>query len=141
VGSPSPALFGREGLPPGDGWLPPRLSCLLGVATMTDEPEDQGSSSEPEAKITGQEEQATATADKDEKKEAGKEGKKEEKLVQTVEMTAIGPCRKHIKVSVDRAAIDERFNEKYKELVGDAQIPGFRPGKAPRRIVVRHYEK
>src|SRR5438552_12770568 len=101
---------------------------------MTDEPESQASEqpatepgTEPDVATT------TATADKSEKKE--------EKLVQSVEITDIGPCKKHIKVSVDRAAIDERFNEKYKELMGDAQIPGFRPGKAPRRIVVRHFEK
>src|SRR5437867_2860989 len=104
---------------------------------MTDEPEAEAEVTEP----TEPNEQATATADKEEKKEPGKEEKKEEKLVQTVEIADIGPCRKHIKVSVDRAAIDGRFNEKYKELMGDAQIPGFRPGKAPRRIVVRHFEK
>src|SRR5262249_24775756 len=33
------------------------------------------------------------------------------------------------------------FSEKYKELVGDSWVPGFRPGKAPREIVVRKYKK
>jgi len=64
-----------------------------------------------------------------------------EKLNQTVEIKDIGPCKKHLKVTVSRTDIDGRIDEKYKELVGDAQVPGFRPGKAPRKIVVRHFEK
>lgn len=67
--------------------------------------------------------------------------KKPEKLNQDVLITDVGPCRKHIKVSVDRANIDKRVDEKYAELVGDSWIPGFRPGKAPRQIVVRKFKK
>ena len=40
-----------------------------------------------------------------------------------------------------RADIDKRFDEKFKELVGDSSVPGFRPGKAPRQIVVRKFNK
>src|SRR3954469_19003860 len=63
------------------------------------------------------------------------------KLKQTVEMQDIGPCKKHIKVVVERADIDERLNEKYAELVKGAAVPGFRPGKAPRQVVTRRFEK
>src|SRR5882762_3405876 len=71
----------------------------------------------------------------------GKDGKEPEKLVQTVEMQDIGPCKKHIKVTVDRKNVDELLDGKYKELMTDAQVPGFRPGKAPREIVIRKYHK
>lgn len=71
--------------------------------------------------------------------EGGEEEKK--KLTQNVEIKDVGPCRKHIKVTVDRGDIDGLFTEKYKELVTDAQVPGFRPGKAPRQIVMRKYKK
>ncbi len=66
----------------------------------------------------------------------------EEKLEQTVEVTDVGPCKKHIKVTVDRAAIDDRFNEKYTELVRSdtSQVNGFRPGKAPRKIIERRFK-
>src|SRR5215212_9790889 len=64
-----------------------------------------------------------------------------EKLEQTVEMKDVGPCKKHIKVTVARKDIDKRLDEKYAELVGDSIIPGFRPGKAPREIVVRKFKK
>lgn len=66
---------------------------------------------------------------------------KKAKLTQTVDIKDVGPCRKHIKVQVSRDDIEKAFSEKYKELVGDSWVPGFRPGKAPREIVVRKYKK
>ena len=57
-------------------------------------------------------------------------------------MQDIGPCKKHIKVTVDRADIDERLNEKFSELVGATPTcAGFRPGKAPRKIIERRFHK
>jgi trigger factor len=67
--------------------------------------------------------------------------KKPERVTQNVEIKDIGPCRKHIKVTIERKDIDKKFDEKYKELVGESWVPGFRPGKAPRQIVVRKYKK
>src|SRR4051794_28790712 len=69
------------------------------------------------------------------------EADKPKKLKQTVEMQDIGPCKKHIKVIVERGDIDERLNEKFAELMKGATVPGFRPGKAPRKVVTRRYEK
>lgn len=63
------------------------------------------------------------------------------KLPQQVEIREVGPCKKHIKVTVERSAIDGRMDEKIKELVVDANVSGFRPGKAPRRVVERRYHK
>lgn len=61
------------------------------------------------------------------------------KLRQEVEIKDVGPCKKHIKVTVDRADIDARFGDKFKELMGEANVPGFRPGKAPRKLVERRF--
>jgi trigger factor len=63
------------------------------------------------------------------------------KLPQQVEIRDIGPCKKHIKVTIERKAIDDRMGEKIKELVADANVAGFRPGKAPRRVVERRFHK
>jgi trigger factor len=63
------------------------------------------------------------------------------KLPQQVEIHDVGPCKKHIKVTVERSAIDDLFKEKFKELVTDANVAGFRPGKAPRKIVERRFQK
>jgi trigger factor len=63
------------------------------------------------------------------------------KLQQNVEIRDVGPCKKHIKVTVERKDIDDRFSEKISELVSEANVSGFRPGKAPRRIVERRFQK
>lgn len=72
--------------------------------------------------------------------EAGQQDDKK-KLNQSVVITDVGPCRKHIKVTVERGDIDDLFSDKYKELVSDSSVPGFRPGKAPKEIVIRKFKK
>src|SRR5256885_650812 len=64
------------------------------------------------------------------------------KLKQTVEISDVGPCKKHVKITVEREAIDERFKEKFDELLKDrtAAVPGFRPGKAPRKYIERKFK-
>jgi trigger factor len=63
------------------------------------------------------------------------------KLHQSVEIKDVGPCKKYIKVTVERQDIDDRFGEKFSELVADANVDGFRPGKAPRKIVERRFHR
>lgn len=65
------------------------------------------------------------------------------KLPQQVEISDAGPCKKHVKVTVDRNAIDARFDEKFSDLVlnSPAQVAGFRVGKAPRKIIEKRYFK
>ena len=64
-----------------------------------------------------------------------------EKLDQQVEISDVGPCKKHVKVTVQRKQIDERFDEKFTEIVrsDQPQVRGFRPGKAPRKLIERQY--
>lgn len=64
------------------------------------------------------------------------------KLPQKVDISDAGPCKKHVRVTVDRSAIDERIEEKYGELLKDrtAALPGFRPGKAPKKMIKRRFE-
>ncbi len=66
-----------------------------------------------------------------------------ETLDQKVEISDIGPCKKHIKVTVERKQIDEIFDEKYTELVRSEQpqVRGFRPGKAPRKLIEKQYKE
>jgi trigger factor len=90
---------------------------------MTDEPL-------PSTESTG-----TAT-DGDQAAEKG-----DENLHQLVDITDVGPCRKHIKVTVDRGDIDKLLDEKFSELVKEATVPGFRPGKAPRKVITRRFHK
>src|SRR6266568_887089 len=96
---------------------------------MTDEKTD-----EPQAGVTTAEPAAETAS-----QENGEE--KPKKLKQSVEMRDTGPCKKHIKVAVDRADIDSRLDEQYSKLVVDSSVPGFRPGKAPRKVIERRFHK
>jgi trigger factor len=94
---------------------------------MTDETrQDEATPETPEAGTT-------AVAEEGEKKPV--------KLTQTVDISDVGPCKKHIKVSVSREDIDGRMGEKFKELGRDASVAGFRPGKAPRKLVELRFAK
>jgi trigger factor len=104
----------------------------------TDEP--QGASALADREGAGAETSPVVeTADAGDDAEAGEE--KKEKLHQQVYIMDVGPCRKRIKVTVERDDVDKLLNDKYKELVGDSWVPGFRKGKAPRQIVVRKFKK
>ena len=71
------------------------------------------------------------------------EGKGQErpKLKQQVDLRDVGPCKKHIKVTIERESIDNRLDEKFKELMPESSVAGFRPGKAPKALVRRRYRK
>lgn len=58
-----------------------------------------------------------------------------------VEITDAGPCRKHVRVVVPRSDIDEQFEESLGTFRREAQMPGFRPGKAPRALVQKRFGK
>ena len=53
----------------------------------------------------------------------------------------LAPCRKLLRVEVDVKAVDEVFAAMTKDFQKEASLPGFRPGKAPRALVLKKYEK
>ena len=63
------------------------------------------------------------------------------KLRQDVDIEEVGPCKKHIKVSVNRDDINERMGEHFSKLVHESNVTGFRPGKAPRRLIEKRFHK
>ena len=52
-----------------------------------------------------------------------------------------GTLRKKVTVTVPRERIDAKFEELFGELGRSAQVPGFRIGRAPRRLVERRFGK
>jgi len=94
---------------------------------MTDE-----SKQNPQGESTG-EASSTAVATPPET-----EGKK---LRQEVEIRDIGPCKKHIKVKIDRKDIDSRMGDQFSRLVKESNVTGFRPGKAPRKLIEKKFHE
>ncbi|NBV24034.1 MAG: trigger factor [Proteobacteria bacterium] len=56
-----------------------------------------------------------------------------------VTVETLGPCKKLLRVELDAAAVDAAFDSVTKEYQRHAQLPGFRPGKAPRDLIVKSF--
>ena len=52
----------------------------------------------------------------------------------------LAPCKKLLRVELDAKAVDETFDVVTKDFQKQASLPGFRPGKAPRAMVLKKYE-
>jgi len=59
----------------------------------------------------------------------------------TVDVEDAGPLKKKLTVTVSRQRIDAKLDEMFGELGGTAQIPGFRIGHAPRRLIEKRFGK
>jgi trigger factor len=52
----------------------------------------------------------------------------------------LAPCKKLLRVEVDAKAVDEAFDTVTKDFQKQTSLPGFRPGKAPRAMVLKKFE-
>jgi len=77
----------------------------------------------------------------DEPSEQGEEVEAKRKLELDVQIQDVGPCKKHLKVTVPRSEIERQFEESLGTFQRDAQVPGFRTGRAPRQLVVKRFRK
>lgn len=50
-------------------------------------------------------------------------------------------CERHVTVVVPRSEIDGYFAKKFDELAPKAELPGFRVGKAPRKLLEKRFRK
>ena len=57
----------------------------------------------------------------------------------TVAIEDAGNLKRKITITVPRAGIDAKLNEMFGELATSAQIPGFRIGHAPRRLIEKRF--
>ncbi len=53
----------------------------------------------------------------------------------------LAPCKKLLRVEIDPQAVDAAFESMIKDFQRQAALPGFRPGKAPRDVIAKRYEK
>lgn len=53
----------------------------------------------------------------------------------------LAPCKKLMRVEIEAQKVDATFDEVTKEFQREAVLPGFRPGKAPREMVLHKYSK
>ena len=68
-------------------------------------------------------------------------GEEKARLELKVEIDSRGACERHITVTIPREDIDRYFNEAFSEMMPSAVVPGFRSGRAPRKLVESRYRK
>ncbi|HEY4310600.1 MAG TPA: trigger factor, partial [Pirellulales bacterium] len=64
-----------------------------------------------------------------------------QKLNLGVQVAKKSACERHVTVTVSREDIERYFNNSYSELMGKAEVPGFRAGRAPRKLVEARFRK
>ena len=58
-----------------------------------------------------------------------------------VNIEEAGPCKKKISVEIPQEKINKVLDEQYDQLRRDALVPGFRKGRAPRRLLEKRFGK
>jgi len=79
-----------------------------------------------------EDEQATETEKTEEKKD---------EIKNTVTIEEAGPCRKKVIIEIPEEKIKNATEEQYETLRKDALVPGFRKGRAPRRLLEKRFGK
>jgi trigger factor len=64
-----------------------------------------------------------------------------ERLDLQVRIDSPGTCQRHITVTVAEPDVEKYFNNAIGEMMPKAQVPGFRAGRAPRKLVEARYRK
>jgi trigger factor len=63
-----------------------------------------------------------------------------ERLNLDVKIESPSACERHVTVTVSREDVDRYLDEAYSEMMGSAAVPGFRVGRAPRKLVESRFK-
>ena len=64
-----------------------------------------------------------------------------EQLHLEVQVDSPSACQRHITVTVAREDIDRYFDDAFSEMMPTANVPGFRAGRAPRKLIESRFRK
>ena len=81
-----------------------------------------------------------ANSDDDRQRRRGGRGGSQP-LALEVKVDTRSTCERHITVTIPREDIERYFDKEFTELMPTAQVPGFRPGRAPRKLVETRFRK
>jgi len=59
----------------------------------------------------------------------------------TVTIEEAGPCKKRIFIEIPQEVIKDTTDEQYESMRKEAMVPGFRKGRAPRRLLEKRFGK
>jgi trigger factor len=104
---------------------------------------DQENQPQDEPEVMDEEMPGEPEGEEEEEAAEGEEAKPSlaEMLKEVVEVQAedVGTLRKKLTVTIPRDFVDQQKDEQYGELRRDAVVPGFRRGRAPRRLLEKRF--
>jgi len=56
-----------------------------------------------------------------------------------VKIEDVGPCRKRIAIEIPVDTVNETIEESYETIAHEAALPGFRKGRAPKRLIEKRF--
>ncbi|MHC4158598.1 MAG: trigger factor [Planctomycetota bacterium] len=62
-------------------------------------------------------------------------------LKNTVAIEEAGPCKKKVSIEIPENVVKNATDEQYDSLRREAMVPGFRKGRAPRRLLEKRFSK
>ncbi len=88
-----------------------------------------------------EQEEALEGADDGQEEEQSEEAKLLAKLKETISVTKeeIGPLHLKMTIEVPRETLQERMGEQFQDLRRDANVPGFRKGRAPMVLIEKRF--
>ncbi|MBN2563858.1 MAG: trigger factor [Phycisphaerae bacterium] len=89
-----------------------------------------------EEDVAGSQVDEESVAEDEEKEEDPKDALKK---VIDVDVADAGALRKTLTITVPRDALQQELDKDYKELISEAIVPGFRRGRAPRRLIEKRF--
>jgi trigger factor len=66
---------------------------------------------------------------------------KKEPLTLDVKVASPSSCQRHVTITVSRPDVDRYLDEEFRDLAPKAEVPGFRPGRAPRKLVESRFKE
>ncbi len=64
-----------------------------------------------------------------------------EKLELSIKVDKPSACQRHVTVTIPREEIDRYFDKAFTDQMGTAIVPGFRKGRAPRKLIEARFRK
>ncbi len=64
-----------------------------------------------------------------------------EKLQLEITIDQRSACERHITVTIPHEDVERYYDKEFTELMPTAQVPGFRPGHAPRKLIEKRFRK
>ncbi|MFQ5732885.1 MAG: trigger factor family protein, partial [Planctomycetaceae bacterium] len=73
---------------------------------------------------------------------AGEDEKQDDyRLTLDVDIEDAGPCRKHVRIRIPQDDVAHFYAEEVSGLVDTAEVPGFRVGHVPKRLIEKRFRK